>query len=562
MKTLASWAPAPNLNVTAVEPGEPDWIVSVDSRDTGQDQDQAPCPVCGTHSSSRHSSYLRTLRDLPAQGRPVNIQARLTRWRCRNDRCDRRIFAERLARLATPYARQTSRLAGIVKLFGHSAGGRPSERLMGRLGMPVSDTTILRSVKEGVGAQPNCALVRVAGIDEWAWRKGANFGTVIVDLERRQGVELLADRTAATTADWFKKHPEIEVVSRDRAGLYADAARQGAPQARQIADRFHLLKNFRETVERQLGRFEAPVPLQLEDDQDAPEQPMIERPDHCSEVAAHERLVRRRRAAARQAMFNEIRELYEAGHPVTEIARKLGLGPRRVYRWVRRIDLPEPSAMAPKPCTPAYFGTFLARSWAKGTTKVRHLFSDIRHRGYTGSYSHLARFLAPWRNSSPLGEADEWSSSDQEAAVPLRARTLDPMTGRQISPLTAAALCVKPRGQMTARQIVNVDALKTASAEFTTMRHLAMRFRGLLGGGTVEGLEVWLNDARKCGIYGMRRFVRTLRQDIEAVRNAVLERWSNGQTEGQINKLKTLKRAMYGRAGVDLLRARMMSLQN
>ena len=218
--------------------------------------------------------------------------------------------------------------------------------------------------------------------------------------------------------------------------------------------------------------------------------------------------------------------------------------------------------MAPKPCTPAYFGTFLARSWAKGTTKVRHLFSDIRHRGYTGSYSHLARFLAPWRNSSPLGEADEWSSSDQEAAVPLRARTLDPMTGRQISPLTAAALCVKPRGQMTARQIVNVDALKTASAEFTTMRHLAMRFRGLLGGGTVERLEVWLDDARECGIYGMRRFVRTLRQDIEAVRNAVLERWSNGQTEGQINKLKTLKRAMYGRAGVDLLRARMMSLQD
>jgi transposase len=134
------------------------------------------------------------------------------------------------------------------------------------------------------------------------------------------------------------------------------------------------------------------------------------------------------------------------------------------------------------------------------------------------------------------------------------------MTGRVISPLTAAALCVKPRGQMTARQVANVNALKAASAEFTAMRRLAMHFRGLLRGGTPEGLDAWLIDARASGIYAMQRFARTIRQDLEAVRNAVSEPWSNGQTEGQINKLKTLKRAMYGCAGVELLRARMMPL--
>jgi hypothetical protein len=354
-------------------------------------------------------AVLSVLRDLSAQGKPVIVQARSTRWRCRNHQCDRRIFAERRPRLATPFARWTTQLAGIVKLFGHGAGGRPSERLMAGLGMPVSDTTILRSVKKSVTAQTNSAVVRVVGVDEWAWRKGTTFGTVIVDLERRQVVELLSDRSAATTADWLKRHPEIEV---------ADAAREGAPQARQIADRFHLLKNLRETIERQLGRFEAPIresPLQAEDDPDAPEQIVIEPSDGCSEVATQDRLLRRRRDAARQAMFDQIRVLYDAGLAVTEIARKLGLGPRRVYRWVRRIDLPEPSAMSPKPCTPAYFGAFLARSWAEGTTKVRHLFSDIRHRGYTGSYSHLARFLASWRNSSPAGNASEPSALDQEA---------------------------------------------------------------------------------------------------------------------------------------------------
>jgi transposase len=240
---------------------------------------------------------------------------------------------------------------------------------MARLGMPVSDTTILRRVNDDGRSLTNRAVVRVAGIDEWAWRKGMNYGTIVVDLERRQVVDLLADRSAATMAARFKEHPEIEAVSRHRAGLYADAARQGAPQARQIADRFHLLKNFREAVERQLGRFEAPIReslAQVEDDQATPEQPAVERLNPGSEVAARGRQVRRGREAGRQAMFDEIRALYEAGRTVKDIAQVLGLGRRRVERWVRRIDLPERNVMAPKPCTPAYFGAFLARSWAEG----------------------------------------------------------------------------------------------------------------------------------------------------------------------------------------------------
>jgi hypothetical protein len=232
------------------------------------------------------------------------------------------------------------------------------------------------------------------------------------------------------------------------------------------------LQVHRETIARQLGGFEAPIrasATEVEDDQDTPEQPPINRSDRNSETAERERL-RRRRRAARLATFDKIRALYDGGSTVREIAQKLGLGRRRVYRWVRRIDLPERNAMAPKPCTPAYFGTFLARSWAEGTTKVRHLFSDIRHRGYTGSRSHLARFLAPWRNDGPSQDRDDEVSADQEAPAPLPVHVIDPMTGCRISPLMAAALCVKPRRQMTARQIVNVDALKAASAEFTTMR--------------------------------------------------------------------------------------------
>jgi len=227
-----------------------------------------------------------------------------------------------------------------------------------------------------------------------------------------------------------------------------------------------------------------------------------------------------------------------------------------VERWVRRIELPDLSTMEPKPCTPAHFGALLARLWAEGITKVRHLLAEIRNRDYTRSFSHLARFLAPWRRRRPPPDAAE-----QEELAPVLVRTIDPMTGRVISPLTAAALCVKPRGQMTARQIANLVALKSASTEFGAMRRLAMRFQGLLRGGTPEGLDSWLIDARASGIYAMQRFAKTIRRDLEAVRNAVMQPWSNGQTEGQINKLKTLKWAMYGRAGLELLRARMMPLQ-
>jgi transposase len=166
----------------------------------------------------------------------------MTRWRCRNDRCERRIFAERLPELTTPFARRTARLAGIVRLFGHGAGGRPSERLMTRLGMPVSDTTILRDLKRSARSHAYPVHVRVARIDDWAWRKGMTYGTVIVDLERRRVVDLLPDRSAASTATWLKAHPEVEIVSRDRAGLYAEGAREGSPQALQVADRFHCCR--------------------------------------------------------------------------------------------------------------------------------------------------------------------------------------------------------------------------------------------------------------------------------------------------------------------------------
>jgi transposase len=179
---------------------------------------------------------------------------RLARWRCRNDSCANRTFVERLPALVVPFARRTSRLGEIVRLFGHAAAGRVSERLLRRLAMPASRDTVLRELKKRGARNESSGPLRIVGIDDWCWQKGDTYGSIIVDLQRRSVVDILPVRSVASTQDWLEQHPEIEVVSRDRCGLYAQAARQGAPQARQIADRFHLLQNPKAAIERQMAR--------------------------------------------------------------------------------------------------------------------------------------------------------------------------------------------------------------------------------------------------------------------------------------------------------------------
>jgi transposase len=259
--------------------------------------DRAPCPTCQKVSHSRHSRYRRTLKDLPAHGARVTVKLQVNRWRCRNCCCAARFFTVPTAGVVEAYARETNRARDLTLLIGHAVGGLPGERLMSRLSVPTSDDTILRRLKQ-LPREPVSSEVQVVGVDEWAWSKGQNFGTLLVDLQRRRVVDVLAERSADALAAWLTAHPAVTTISRDRHGCYAEGARRAAPDATQVADRFHLVQNLRQAVERELAVHRKALRVSLPSQAPSPAKPMEEKKTH--EIRVRSRVVEHRRQTVDQ----------------------------------------------------------------------------------------------------------------------------------------------------------------------------------------------------------------------------------------------------------------------
>ena len=537
MNLKECWAPCSQVKVDHIAHASVGgWVVSCSLAPKGT------CPDCGSKSRRRHGWRHRHLRDISAHGEIVTVDLRVCRWRCASPNCPRSTFSDQEAALARPYSQQTARAAQITSLLGHAAGGRPAERILRRLGIQVSDDTILRHLLRTT--QGSAESARVIGIDDWSWRKSQTYGTVIIDLERRTVVDILEDRNVDTCTEWLSRHPEVEVISRDRCGLYAQAARQGAPQALQVADRFHIVQNLRMAIEEQMNLHGRATGRALLSDAD--------------NISTANHLLRSRLAhrKSREEIFATIHGLHKQGLSCSEIQRRTGFRRRSVAKWLAYETPPDRRRATLKPTSPWYFEEFLNQCWKDGIRTGSALFQMIRDRGYEGSLTHLQRLLGGWRR------AEKQPFKDKNMISPTLEPVRDPETGHAISPVIAAALCIKPRGKLSPDQARKVDALKVGSPAFATMRSLAMRFNGILRGRQADPLDRWIDDAIDTNLVPIMRFARTLHRDIDAVRNGIELPWSNGQAEGQINRLKTLKRAMYGRAGPNLLRARMLPLNH
>ncbi|RUQ59304.1 ISL3 family transposase [Azospirillum doebereinerae] len=516
----------------------------------------ADCPSCQRPSQSVHSRYHRHPADLPSLGNAVHIKLLVRRFYCRNPICPRRTFAEPVPELLSPRARRTRRLAGAQGRVGVTCGGEAGARLLRQLGMPTSADTVLRLVH--ALPLPECAPPSVLGVDDWALRKGCSYGTILVDLEAHRVVDLLSDRTAQTLTDWLKDRDTVTVIARDRSTEYARGSALGAPGAVQVADRWHLLQNLRQMVERWLagvhGRLRRLPPVSG----GAVARRTGGYPRSRTEAAATADS-----RARRHAVYEEVRRRVAAGEKLLTISRTMGLARGTVRSYAHAQHFPERAVREAGLGILAPHREYLEARLAEGNENAAALWRELQDRGFAGSAKQVRRWLNQRRTGPAKFTPHKWRPGPSEAASTLAKGPFPAL----ISPRQLAWRLVQaPQSIDTAA----TEALARISQdpEVAKGRDLVRRLAELIGRCGVGSdarpanpsavLDSWLKDALSCGIPAVETFAAGVRQDEAAVKAALTMPWSSGQAEGQVNKLKLIKRQMYGRANFDLLRRRVL----
>ena len=524
MTTLEESLIPPPLQIVALEPG-PD-VVTVRARLATA---EVPCPACGRRSARVRSTYRRTLADLPWGERRVRISVAIRKFMCANPDCPRRIFAEPLGALAPRYARRSGRLARALTAVAFALGGEAGSRLARRLSLPTSPDTLLRLIRRA--PDPRTPTVRVCGVDDFAWRKRQRYGTALVDLERHRLIDLLPDRSARSVAVWLRQHPEIAVVSRDRGGEYADGARRGAPQATQVADRFHLLRNLGDVTRRVLSRH-ADLVRRVRTPGEAPSLTRF-RPDRAASRA--------RTRAQLAACHAAIHAAAGRGLNKSAIARALGVHRHTVQKYLALEIAPECRRTNRSVSILAPYEAHLRQRWQQGVRDARALWRESQGHGYPGSYRPVARAVRQLRLADAAG---------QEA----------PPASDGLTPAQAVGLLLTRPERRAHPHAAVVDQLRALHPDITAAVTALERFATLIrtrdDAGQLARLDRWLAAATGSGLPELTAFVVKLRQDLAAVRAGLTLSWSQGQTEGQILKLKMLRRQMYGRGTFDLVRKR------
>ena len=467
-----------------------------------------PCPACGEETMRVHGYHERTAADVPVDGRRVLVKVKVRRMRCPVPGCPRQTFREQVPGVLDRYQRRITRLTGQVSAAARELAGRAGSRLLPALGIGVSRHTALRVLLRV--ALPALEVPRVLGIDDFALRRGLVYATVLIDAETGRRVDVLQGRTADAAGDWLREHPGVEVVCRDGSGAYGEAVRSALPGCVQVSDRWHLWHGLAEAA--------------------------------AKEVAAHSAcwadgapLQEGKRAGTTLERWQQVHALRSKGAGLLDCSRRLGLSLNTVKRY-DRADAPERLQRAPqyRPTLVDPYRDHLRKRRAENPgIPVRQLLREIRELGCQGSSNLLVRYINQ-------GRAD----SDRPHLAPRKAAQL---------------LLTKPEN-LTDGQRETAARLSAACPEMKALASLIRSFAALLNPdpGNEARLRQWITDARAADLPHLHSFTRGLDLDIKAATAAVTLPHHNGRTEGVNNKTKMIKRQMYGRAGFDLLRHRIL----
>jgi transposase len=496
--------------------------------------EEGTCPRCQAVSCRVHSRYARRLADAAVGGQRVMIRLAVRRFFCDAADCPARTFAEQVDGLTTAYARRTLLLQGMLEAIALALAGRAGARLAGTFGLPAGRSSMLRLVR--ALPDPGAGGVAVLGVDDFALRRGHVYGSVLVDMGTHRPVDLLPDREAQTFATWLAEHPGVQVICRDRAGAYADGARTGAPGAIQVADRWHLWHNLAQHVEKTVARHRGCL---NEPEPEPPAEPPPE-PDLGQAAAAatgqrfeDSALVRRTRER-----YAAVQALLAQGKGIKPIMRELGLAKETVRRFARAASAEDLLAKARgrRPSVLDEFKPYLHQRWNAGCTNMLQLHAEITAAGYSGSYSIVRNYLQPFR---ALGTAPPPVPAPPKARHVASWILRDPATldeDEQVKLKDVRARCP------------HLDALAGHVTEFAKI--LTGRHGGRLG--------AWIAAVEADDQPDLHSFTTGLKQDHAAVLNGLTLPHSSGAVEGNVNRIKMIKRQMYGRAGFDLLRKRVI----
>lgn len=503
----------------------------------------ASCPRCGAAATRVQSRYTRVLADLPWSGTPVRILLQIRRFWCDLAPCPRRIFAERLPDLARPHARRTVRLTDVLTQVAFALGGEAGARLLVPLGMATSPDSLLRLIRQ----TPVVPLhhPHVLGVDDFALRRGCTYGTVLVDLDAHQPVDLLPDRTASSLAQWLTPRPGVRIITRDRSTIYADGALQGAPSAIQVADRWHLLKNVGDALERVLARH--PDALRAAMPPAAP----TALPPVVTAVLPQPHLERRRRQSPpvrRHAQYTQVHALHQQGRSISAISQTVGLTRPTVRKYLRAPSFPARATRYRHLTAFNAYEAYVRRRWAEGCHNAALLWRELQAQGFTGSPGTVRRYVGAWRPEPPH-ERPPTSTPTQRRTAP---------ASRPPSLQRVRRWLLRAADERTAEQAAYVARLLADAPAIHTAATLTWEFNRVIRTRDRATLKTWLQQATTSGVPEFAACAASLQQDYAAVDAALRLPYSNGQTEGQVTRIKLVKRAMYGRAKFDLLRQRVL----